>query len=84
MYIKSGGIRRTLREVTKGHGATCGSGFLDSKMRDYMTRKFAHIGPINDSAMEHIMETFINIIKVKYIPYLCIYIYCFVARIRWY
>lgn len=55
-----------MKEVTNGHGATCGSGFLDSRMRDYITRKFAHIGPINDSAMEHIMETFVNIIKVSW------------------
>ncbi|CAO3635194.1 unnamed protein product [Mucor fragilis] len=58
--------KRTLKEVTNGHGATCGSGFLDSRMRDYITRKFAHIGPINDSAMEHIMETFVNIIKPEF------------------
>lgn len=36
-------------------------------MRDYITRKFAHIiGPINESAMEYIMETFINIIKPEF------------------
>ncbi|KAI7904945.1 uncharacterized protein BX663DRAFT_501109 [Cokeromyces recurvatus] len=58
--------RRTLKEVTNGHGATCGSGFLDSRMRDYIIRKFAHIGPINDSAMEHIMEAFVNIIKPEF------------------
>jgi hypothetical protein len=51
--------------VTKGHGATCGSGFLDSRMRDYITRKFARIRLIKDSAMDNIMDTFINIIKVK-------------------
>lgn len=52
--------------MTNGHGATCGSGFLDSRMRDYFTRKFSHIGPINESAMEHIMETFVNIIKPEF------------------
>jgi hypothetical protein len=35
-------------------------------MRDYIIRKFSHIGPINESAMEHIMETFINIIKPEF------------------
>jgi hypothetical protein len=58
-------FRRALKEVTNGRGATCGSGFLDSRMREYMTRKFSHIGPINNAAMEHIMETFINVIKVS-------------------
>ncbi|KAI7885933.1 uncharacterized protein EV154DRAFT_470549 [Mucor mucedo] len=58
--------KRTLKEVTNGHGATCGSGFLDSRMRDYIIRKFSHIGPVNELAMEHIMETFVNIIKPEF------------------
>lgn len=35
-------------------------------MRAYITRKFAHIGPVNESAMEYIMETFINTIKPEF------------------
>lgn len=35
-------------------------------MRDYITRKFAHFGPINESAMEHIMENFVNVIKPEF------------------
>lgn len=35
-------------------------------MRDYFTRKFSHIGPINESAMEHMMEAFVNIIKPEF------------------
>ncbi|KAI9270319.1 hypothetical protein EDC94DRAFT_535585 [Helicostylum pulchrum] len=58
--------KRTLKEVTIGQGATCGSGFLDSRMRTYITRKFSHIGPVNKPSMEIIMETFINTIKPEF------------------
>lgn len=57
------GDRRTLKEVTNGHGGSCGSGFLDLRMREYLKRKFSHYHTINDSAMELIMDTFVNVIK---------------------
>ncbi|CAO3672592.1 unnamed protein product [Rhizopus stolonifer] len=57
------GEKRTLKEVTNGHGGSCGSGFLDLRMREYLKRKFSHYHTINDSAMEVIMDTFINLIK---------------------
>ncbi|CAO3680468.1 unnamed protein product [Rhizopus microsporus] len=57
------GEKRTLKEVTNGHGGSCGSGFLDLRMREYLKRKFSHYHTINDSAMELIMDTFINVIK---------------------
>lgn len=55
--------RRTLKEVTNGHGGSCGSGFLDLRMREYLKRKFARYHTINDSAMELIMDTFVNVVK---------------------
>jgi hypothetical protein len=51
--------------VTNGHGGSCGSAFLDVNMREYIKRKFSHLGSINDTAMEHIMDTFVNIIKAS-------------------
>ncbi|KAI8364738.1 uncharacterized protein BYT42DRAFT_590213 [Radiomyces spectabilis] len=63
------GGKRTLKEVTNGHGGSCGSGFLDMRMRDYIKRKFAHLGSINDSALEHIMDNFVNIIKPEFDGY---------------
>ncbi|KAG1457206.1 hypothetical protein G6F46_006657 [Rhizopus delemar] len=60
------GEKRTLKEVTNGHGGSCGSGFLDLRMREYLKRKFSHYHTINDSAMELIMDTFINLIKPDY------------------
>lgn len=61
--------RRTLKEVTNGHGGSCGSGFLDLRMREYIKNKFYHFGSINDSAMEHIMDAFVNVIKVNELLY---------------
>lgn len=61
--------RRTLKEVTNGHGGSCGSGFLDLRMREYIKNKFYHFGSINDSAMEHIMDAFVNVIKVSKLRY---------------
>ncbi|KAI7853293.1 hypothetical protein BDC45DRAFT_536399 [Circinella umbellata] len=63
------GGKRTLKEVTNGHGGSCGSGFLDLRMREYIKHKFYHFGSINDSAMEHIMDTFVNIIKPEFDGY---------------
>lgn len=34
-------------------------------MRQYIQQKFITYGEINDHAMDYIMDTFINIIKVK-------------------
>ncbi|KAI8086084.1 uncharacterized protein BX664DRAFT_359643 [Halteromyces radiatus] len=63
------GQKRTLKEVTNGHGGSCGSAFLDVNMREYIKRKFSHLGSINDTAMEHIMDTFVNIIKPEFDGY---------------
>ncbi|KAI7902034.1 uncharacterized protein BX663DRAFT_511512 [Cokeromyces recurvatus] len=57
------GQKRTLKEVTNGHGGSCGSGFLDLRMREYLKRKFSRYHTINDNAMELIMDTFVNVIK---------------------
>lgn len=35
-------------------------------MRSYITRKFSHLGLINEASMEHIIESFINIIKPEF------------------
>ncbi|KAI8889304.1 hypothetical protein K501DRAFT_300296 [Backusella circina FSU 941] len=63
---KKYGRSRTLKEATNGHGASCGSGFLDVRMKDYIARKFAHIGPINPQSMDLIMDIFINTIKPEF------------------
>ncbi|CAO3628418.1 unnamed protein product [Cunninghamella echinulata] len=58
--------RRYLKEVTSGQGASCGSGFLDERMRQYIHQKFITYGEINDHTMDYIMDIFINIIKPEF------------------
>ncbi|KAI8064183.1 hypothetical protein BC940DRAFT_277281 [Gongronella butleri] len=59
------GQKQTLREVTRGHGATCGSGLLDNRMRHYLVEKLAFID-IADEVLDQIMETFVNAIKPEF------------------
>ncbi|KAH8553127.1 hypothetical protein BGW37DRAFT_488514 [Umbelopsis sp. PMI_123] len=63
------GGKRTLKEVTKGHGGSCGSGFLDMRMREYIKNKFSHHGSINESALENVMDSFVNLIKPEFDGY---------------
>ncbi|KAI9277976.1 hypothetical protein BC943DRAFT_364059 [Umbelopsis sp. AD052] len=63
------GGKRTLKEVTKGHGGSCGSGFLDMRMREYIKNKFSHHGNINESALENVMDSFVNLIKPEFDGY---------------
>lgn len=54
---------RSLKEVTKGSGDTCGSTFLDKHMEHLIRERFAHFGHVNDRAMEQMMAVFIDRIK---------------------
>jgi molecular chaperone DnaK (HSP70) len=63
--IDDSGERRALKEVTKGLGDSCGSTFLDIRMREYLKDRFYHHGKVSDTAMESMMETFIDTIKVN-------------------
>lgn len=63
--IDDSGEQRALKEVTKGSGDSCGSTFLDLNMRAYLEDRFYHLGKVNDSAMETMMEAFIDTIKVS-------------------
>ncbi|KAI8996929.1 hypothetical protein BDB01DRAFT_751584 [Pilobolus umbonatus] len=64
--IDDSGNRRALKEVTKGLGDSCGSTFLDIRMREYLKDRFYHLGKISDTAMESMMETFIDTIKPEF------------------
>ncbi|KAI9280735.1 hypothetical protein BY458DRAFT_500210 [Sporodiniella umbellata] len=58
---------RTLREVTKGHGGTCGSAFIDQNMRRLLTLVLGDTGkdmPV--CVFESMMDTFIEKIKPNY------------------
>ncbi|CDH49417.1 actin-like atpase domain-containing protein [Lichtheimia corymbifera JMRC:FSU:9682] len=58
--------RRSLREVTKGQGDSCGSTFLDAQMREYLKDRFYGLGRVSDSAMESMMENFVEAIKPQF------------------
>ncbi|CAO3623965.1 unnamed protein product [Cunninghamella echinulata] len=60
------GKARSLKEVTKGQGDSCGSTFLDLRMRDYLKNRFYHHGKVSDTAMEAMMETFVEAIKPQF------------------
>ncbi|KAG0037132.1 hypothetical protein BGZ82_003089 [Podila clonocystis] len=50
---------RSLREVTRGHGASCGSAFLDANMEKLLREKFQKY-PLTPMGWGTIMDTFVN------------------------
>ncbi|KAI9321736.1 hypothetical protein BX666DRAFT_2017543 [Dichotomocladium elegans] len=58
---------RKLRECTKGHGQSCGSVFLDRRMRKLLKKKFReYLSSIPASAFETMMDTFVDLIKPQF------------------
>ncbi|EIE85698.1 hypothetical protein RO3G_10408 [Rhizopus delemar RA 99-880] len=58
---------RNLRECTKGHGQSCGSVFLDRRMRKLLKKKFKeYLSTIPASAFESMMDTFVELIKPQF------------------
>ncbi|OZJ04227.1 hypothetical protein BZG36_02962 [Bifiguratus adelaidae] len=61
------GQRRSLKEITKGAGESCGSVFLDERFRDMLKRKFGdQFSNISQSAMDNMLDQFINQIKPEF------------------
>ncbi|KAG0258752.1 Heat shock 70 kDa protein 12A [Actinomortierella ambigua] len=57
--VYGSGEDRTLSEVTKGHGATCGSIFIDLEFRELLISKFASLGvDIEEDAIPAIVDEF--------------------------
>lgn len=70
--IEDVGSRRTLKEVTRGHGGMCGSAFIDENMRKLLQSKLKRNTMYDDESdtiplcmFEIIMDTFVSQIKVK-------------------
>ncbi|CEP19416.1 hypothetical protein [Parasitella parasitica] len=58
---------RKLRECTKGHGQSCGSVFLDRRMRKFLKKRFRnHLSSIPASAFENMMDIFVELIKPQF------------------
>lgn len=58
---------RTLREITKGHGDTCGSAFIDQNMRRFLELRLGDgAKEMPTCVFESMMDTFIEKIKPNY------------------
>jgi len=58
------GQTRHLREVTRGHGASCGSVFLDANMERLLERKFKRYRRgIKACGWASLMDTFVDMVK---------------------
>ncbi|KAK3809962.1 MAG: hypothetical protein J3Q66DRAFT_378859 [Benniella sp.] len=58
------GETRRLKEVTRGHGASCGSTFLDANMEKLLERKFKRYrNQIKANGWAAFMDTFIDMVK---------------------
>ncbi|KAG0198378.1 hypothetical protein BGX28_008195 [Mortierella sp. GBA30] len=58
------GQARHLREVTRGHGASCGSVFLDANMERLLERKFRRYRKgIKACGWASLMDTFVDMVK---------------------
>lgn len=55
---------RSLREVTKGSGNTCGSTFIDQNMERLLRKKLSHYGTPTNKAIRAMVAQFIEEIKV--------------------
>ncbi|KAI9006600.1 hypothetical protein CLU79DRAFT_779899 [Phycomyces nitens] len=51
---------RTLREVTTGSGSSCGSSFLDQRMRSFIRKRFGQFAKKNESVIEDLLSQFIS------------------------
>ncbi|RUS22480.1 hypothetical protein BC937DRAFT_88808 [Endogone sp. FLAS-F59071] len=65
--IEEGRHGRKLKECTKGHGQSCGSVFLDKRMRKLLKKKFRDYLPtIPAAAFEAMMDQFVDLIKPQF------------------
>ncbi|KAI9015285.1 hypothetical protein CLU79DRAFT_707673 [Phycomyces nitens] len=57
---------RSLREVTKGSGSSCGSIFLDERMRDLLNNRFCTHAKDNKEAIQHLVNCFVESTKPNF------------------
>lgn len=59
------GPERTLKELTRGHGGTCGSAYIDSNLRQLLFRKLGDcVNDLPACTIENVMEEFTEKVKV--------------------
>ncbi|CAO3608977.1 unnamed protein product [Cunninghamella blakesleeana] len=64
--IDDSGEKRSLKEVTKGSGDSCGSTFLDKNMEQLIIERFQHFGEVKRKALDQMMTTFIERVKPQF------------------
>ncbi|CAO3616565.1 unnamed protein product [Cunninghamella echinulata] len=64
--IDDGGQKRSLKEVTKGSGDTCGSTFLDQNMEKLIRQRFEHFGEVKPKSLDQMMTVFIERVKPQF------------------
>ncbi|KAI9008851.1 hypothetical protein CLU79DRAFT_800024 [Phycomyces nitens] len=64
--IEDYGGLKSLKEVTKGSGSSCGSTFLDENMRNVFKRRFGKHAKNNEPAIDFLMNQFIDSIKPQF------------------
>ncbi|ORY96856.1 hypothetical protein BCR43DRAFT_458719 [Syncephalastrum racemosum] len=58
------GSDRTLKELTRGHGGTCGSAYIDSNLRQLLYRKLGDcVNELPACTIENVMEEFTEKVK---------------------
>ncbi|KAL1923420.1 uncharacterized protein VTP21DRAFT_8400 [Calcarisporiella thermophila] len=57
---------RSLKEITKGHGSSCGSTFLDENMRRLLESKLARLGRLPTMVFEQLMQRFVDDVKPNF------------------
>ncbi|OAD73785.1 hypothetical protein PHYBLDRAFT_145255 [Phycomyces blakesleeanus NRRL 1555(-)] len=57
---------RSLREVTKGSGSSCGSGFLDDRMREFLINRFGEHSESNKVVIEQLINQFVIATKPEF------------------
>ncbi|OAD73786.1 hypothetical protein PHYBLDRAFT_145256 [Phycomyces blakesleeanus NRRL 1555(-)] len=61
----SSGVK-SLREVTKGSGGSCGSTFLDKNMRKLLKKRFGSHAKNNKAAIQYLMDHFVTTTKPEF------------------
>ena len=63
--IDKSGETRSLKEVTRGCGGTCGSAYIDNNMRQWLLNRLGeYADQISTCTLENVMESFTEKIKV--------------------
>ncbi|KAI9490489.1 hypothetical protein BDB00DRAFT_837393 [Zychaea mexicana] len=66
--IDKSGETRSLKEITRGSGGTCGSAYIDNNMRQWLLDRLgSYAEHVSTCTLENIMESFVEKIK----PYFC-------------